>query len=256
MPSRRTLFLAMAALAVAAALVGAALVQRLGHVPMGTGTALVGGPFTLINQDGQTVTDKDFSGKYMLIFFGYTYCPDVCPTELQVMTQALVTMGERAASIRPLFITIDPERDTSEVMKSYVENFGGNLIGLTGSAEQIAAVGDYSPYGYGSPWFTGFGPLFGPYGIFFGLFDQAHAFDLYLQHQRLHVPREHNVAAATQHEAGLPPPVGIGQQLVHIVLMRHPHQRMGLGDDLIPHVVVVGFEDVLLDRLVDQRIHE
>jgi cytochrome oxidase Cu insertion factor (SCO1/SenC/PrrC family) len=140
MPSRRTLFLAMAALAVAAALVGAALVQRLGHVPMGTGTALVGGPFTLINQDGQTVTDKDFSGKYMLIFFGYTYCPDVCPTELQVMTQALVTMGERAASIRPLFITIDPERDTPEVMKSYVENFGGNLIGLTGSAEQIAAV--------------------------------------------------------------------------------------------------------------------
>lgn len=140
MPSRRTLFLAMAALAVAAALVGAALVQRLGYVPMGTGTALVGGPFTLINQDGQTVTDKDFSGKYMLIFFGYTYCPDVCPTELQVMTQALVTMGERAAAIRPLFITIDPERDTPEVMKSYVENFGDNLTGLTGSAEQIAAV--------------------------------------------------------------------------------------------------------------------
>ncbi len=140
MPSRRTLFVAMAALAVAAALVGAALIQRLGHMPMGTGTALVGGPFTLINQDGQTVTDKDFSGKHMLIFFGYTYCPDVCPTELQVMTQALVTMGERAAAIRPLFITIDPERDTPEVMKSYVENFGGNLTGLTGSAEQIAAV--------------------------------------------------------------------------------------------------------------------
>jgi protein SCO1/2 len=140
MPSRRTLILAMAAMAFSAALVGAVLVQRFGHAPTGTGTALVGGPFTLVNQDGQTVTDKDFSGRYLLIFFGYTYCPDICPTELQVMTQALAAMGDRASAIRPLFITIDPERDTPEVMKSYVENFDGNLVGLTGSAEQIAAA--------------------------------------------------------------------------------------------------------------------
>lgn len=140
MPTRRTLILALAAMAISAVLVGAVIVQRFGHVPIVSGTALVGGPFTLTNQDGQTVTEKDFLGKHMLIFFGYTYCPDICPTELQVMTQALTSMGDKASAIRPLFITIDPERDTPDVMKSYVENFGGGLVGLTGTPEQIAAV--------------------------------------------------------------------------------------------------------------------
>ncbi|MBM3519518.1 MAG: SCO family protein, partial [Alphaproteobacteria bacterium] len=97
------------------ALVGAVIVQRYGHVPIVSGTALVGGPFTLTNQDGKTVTEKDFLGTYMLIFFGYTYCPDICPTELQVMTQALTSMGDKASAIRPLFITVDPERDTPDV---------------------------------------------------------------------------------------------------------------------------------------------
>jgi protein SCO1/2 len=108
--------------------------------PAGTGTALVGGPFTLTDQDGRRVSEKDFLGKYMLVFFGYTYCPDICPTELQVMTAALDQMGPAAKEIQPVFISVDPARDTPEVMKSYVENFGPRLIGLTGSPEEVAAA--------------------------------------------------------------------------------------------------------------------
>ena len=102
--------------------------------------ALVGGPFTLTDQDGKKVSEKDFLGKYMLVFFGYTYCPDICPTELQVMTAALDSMGPEAEKIQPVFVSVDPERDTPEVLKSYVENFGPRLVGLTGTPEEIAAV--------------------------------------------------------------------------------------------------------------------
>ena len=86
------------------------------------------------------MSEKDFLGKHMLVFFGYTYCPDVCPTELQVMTAALDAMGPEAEKIQPVFVSVDPERDTPEVLKSYVENFGPRLIGLTGTPEEIAAV--------------------------------------------------------------------------------------------------------------------
>ncbi|MDH3740233.1 MAG: SCO family protein [Hyphomicrobiales bacterium] len=105
-----------------------------------TGTALVGGPFKLTGHDNTAVTDDQFRGKYMLVFFGYTYCPDVCPAGLQVMTAALEELGTKAELIQPLFITIDPERDTVPVMASYVENFHPRLIGLTGTPEQIADV--------------------------------------------------------------------------------------------------------------------
>jgi cytochrome oxidase Cu insertion factor (SCO1/SenC/PrrC family) len=110
------------------------------HKPYGTGTALVGGPFTLTDQTGKRVTEKDFLGSYMLVFFGYTYCPDVCPTELQVMSAALDSLGSKADRIQPIFITIDPQRDTPEVMKQYVANFYPRLIGLTGSPEEIATA--------------------------------------------------------------------------------------------------------------------
>jgi protein SCO1 len=73
------------------------------------------------------VTEKDFLGRHMLVFFGFTYCPDICPTELQVMTAALDMMGPDGDKIQPVFITVDPERDTPEVMKAYVENFGPRL---------------------------------------------------------------------------------------------------------------------------------
>ena len=106
----------------------------------GTGTALVGGPFSLTDQDGRKVTDKDFLGKYMLVFFGYTYCPDICPTELQVMSAALDNLGAKADDIQPIFITFDPQRDTPEVLKQYVTNFHPRLIALTGTPEEIAVA--------------------------------------------------------------------------------------------------------------------
>jgi cytochrome oxidase Cu insertion factor (SCO1/SenC/PrrC family) len=106
----------------------------------GSGTALVGGPFTLTDQDGRKVTDKDFRGRYMLVFFGYTYCPDFCPTELQVMSVALENLGAKADAIQPIFISFDPERDTPEVLKQYVSNFHPRLVGLTGTAEEIASA--------------------------------------------------------------------------------------------------------------------
>jgi protein SCO1 len=103
-----------------------------------TGTALIGGPFTLVDQNGKTVTDRDFRGKYMLIFFGFTNCPDICPAELQVMSAALDALGSKADEVVPVFVTLDPERDTSEVVGTYVKNFGKNFVGLTGSPSAIA----------------------------------------------------------------------------------------------------------------------
>ena len=97
----------------------------------------VGGPFTLIDHTGKTVTEKDFAGQYLLIYFGFTYCPAICPTELQKMNQALKQIGSAADRVQPLFITIDPERDTQTVMKSYVGQFHPRLIGLTGTIGQI-----------------------------------------------------------------------------------------------------------------------
>jgi protein SCO1/2 len=107
----------------------------------GGGTAsLVGGPFTLQDGDGRQVTDRDFRGKYMLVYFGYTFCPDVCPTTLNEVAGALDHLGGKAAKLQPIFITVDPKRDTAPVVKQYVEAFSPRLIGLTGSPEQIAQV--------------------------------------------------------------------------------------------------------------------
>lgn len=105
-----------------------------------SGKALIGGPFSLVDHNGKRVTEKDFQGEFTLVFFGYTYCPDVCPAELQVVSAALDALGEKAKRVTPLFITIDPERDTAEQMKSYVENFHPRLVGLTGTAEEIRAA--------------------------------------------------------------------------------------------------------------------
>lgn len=103
-----------------------------------SGQALIGGPFELVGKDGKTVTDKDFRGRYMLVFFGFTHCPDICPAELQVMSAALDDLGDKADKVVPIFITVDPERDTPELVTAYVENFGPNFVGLTGSPEAIA----------------------------------------------------------------------------------------------------------------------
>lgn len=105
-----------------------------------SGEADIGGPFTLVDHTGRTVTEATFEGRPTLIYFGFTYCPDICPTSLQVMAAALDRLpAEQAAQYQPLLITVDPERDTPEALASYVDSpaFPENLLGLTGSEEQI-----------------------------------------------------------------------------------------------------------------------
>lgn len=106
--------------------------------------ATIGGPFALTDQNGHSVRDTDFAGRYRLIYFGYSFCPDVCPTDLQAIGRGLVRFEkkspERAAKVQPIFITVDPERDTAPVLKEYVAAFHPRLIGLTGTTAQIAAV--------------------------------------------------------------------------------------------------------------------
>jgi protein SCO1/2 len=108
----------------------------------GTGVSgsLVGGPFTLQDGDGREVTSRDFRGKYMLIYFGYSFCPDVCPTTLNEIADALDRLGPQADRVQPIFITVDPKRDTPSVVKQYAAAFSPRLVGLTGSPEQIAQV--------------------------------------------------------------------------------------------------------------------
>ncbi len=103
-------------------------------------SAVVGGSFSLIDQFGARVDDSDFRGKLMLVYFGYTYCPDVCPTELQTITLALEALGPAAGEIAPIFITVDPARDTVALMKDYASNFHPALKALSGSPEETAAA--------------------------------------------------------------------------------------------------------------------
>jgi protein SCO1/2 len=105
-----------------------------------TGKALVGGPFTLTDHTGKRVTDKDFLGRYMLVFFGFTNCPDICPAGLQVMTAALDKLGPKADAVTPIFITLDGARDTPEKLAAYLKSFSPRIVGLTGSDEELAAT--------------------------------------------------------------------------------------------------------------------
>ena len=105
-----------------------------------TGKALIGGPFSLVDTTGKRVTDADFRGRYMLVYFGYTFCPDVCPASLQVICAALDQLGPDGEKVTPVFITLDPARDTPEKLGAYVKSFHPRLVGLTGSAEEIASV--------------------------------------------------------------------------------------------------------------------
>lgn len=106
------------------------------------GKAAIGGAFTLVNQDGKTVTNEDFKGKPQLIYFGFASCPDVCPTALQQMAAALRLAGDKAQIYQPIFITVDPQRDTPEMLAQYVRanGFPKGLIGLSGAQAQIDAV--------------------------------------------------------------------------------------------------------------------
>ena len=102
-----------------------------------SGRAPVGGPFELTDQTGHRRTDADFQGKLVVLYFGYTYCPDVCPTELQSISLALDKLGAAATTVQPLFITVDPERDTPARLADFVSSFHPRLIGLTGSPAEI-----------------------------------------------------------------------------------------------------------------------
>ncbi len=107
----------------------------------------IGGPFTLAAADGATVTDRSFRGKWLLIYFGYTFCPDACPTALSNISAALARLGRLADRVQPLFITVDPRRDTAKVMAEYVKAFDPRILGLTGSAAAIADVArEYGVY--------------------------------------------------------------------------------------------------------------
>lgn len=102
----------------------------------------VGGPFQLIDQTGKPRSDRDFRGQLMLVYFGFTYCPDVCPTDLMAIGQALEQLGPDANALQPIFITLDPERDTAEHLAEYVPLFHPRLLGLTGSLDAIGTAAD------------------------------------------------------------------------------------------------------------------
>lgn len=107
-----------------------------------TGQPLVGGPFTLTNQDGQVVDQSILEGRWSLVFFGFTYCPDYCPTTLGVLNAVQERMGDKAKDLQIVFISIDPERDTPQMLKDYLssDGFPDDVIGLTGTPEQVAQV--------------------------------------------------------------------------------------------------------------------
>ena len=105
-----------------------------------TAPAAIGGPFQLTDQAGQTVTDKDLKGRPTLIFFGFTHCPDVCPTSLFEISEVLKAMGKDADRVNAYFVSVDPERDTAAAMKDYLSSFDPHLKGLTGNPEAVAKV--------------------------------------------------------------------------------------------------------------------
>lgn len=141
--SRRTLLLALVLGLAAGVLSAVMLLADFNPGAPGetaSGKALIGGPFSLVNGQGERVTEKDFAGKPMLVFFGFTHCPDVCPAGLQVIAAALDKLGDEAGGLTPIFITVDPERDTPEVTGKYVASFHPAIVGLSGAPEDVAAA--------------------------------------------------------------------------------------------------------------------
>ena len=111
------------------------LVERLAG--SGNGMPTIGGPFQLTDMNGKAVSEASYRGKWLLVYFGYTHCPDACPTALNDMAEAIDELGPKSGRVQGLFITVDPERDTPDVLKDYVAAFGDKLVGLTGTPEQI-----------------------------------------------------------------------------------------------------------------------
>lgn len=139
-PRTRRLIAPIAAFLFGLVALGASAYFTLFTEPPRQASANVGGPFRLVSGDGRTVTEKDFKGTPFLVFFGFTHCPDICPTKLQEMSEVFTKLGPKGAKVRALFVTVDPERDTPDVMKSYVSSFDDRIIGLTGPREEIEKV--------------------------------------------------------------------------------------------------------------------
>ena len=119
---------------------------RFGDVPSAS-SGSVGGPFVLTDQDGRRRSEEDFRGRWVLLYFGYTNCPDVCPTTLALMANVLGKLGPNANLVVPVFVTIDPARDTPSILKTYLAAFGPRFVGLTGSPASIAEIArDYRVY--------------------------------------------------------------------------------------------------------------
>jgi protein SCO1 len=124
-----------------------ALLLMMRQLPAATSPVTVGGPFTLTAPDGTTVTDQTYRGKWLLVFFGFTFCPNSCPTTLIEIASALEKLGPDAAKLQAIFITVDPERDTPDVMGEYTRSFDARIVGLTGNPQQIGAVAqEYGAY--------------------------------------------------------------------------------------------------------------
>ncbi len=137
-------FLAAAAAIALAACSGTPDVEAPGEPPLAGAT--IGGEFELTSSTGETVRWADFEGQYRIVYFGFTYCPDICPTDMQRMAQGLKQLGESdpdmVAKIQPIFISIDPERDTPEIVGEFTNAFADNIVGLTGTPEQIKTAAD------------------------------------------------------------------------------------------------------------------
>jgi protein SCO1 len=129
--------------------IAVAIALTLGQLPVRAANSpvTIGGPFTLTAPDGTTVTEQTYRGKWLLVFFGFTSCPDTCPTALLEIADALEKLGPDADKLQPLFITVDPLRDTPAVMGNYTQSFNPRILGLTGTPQQIAAIAqEYGVY--------------------------------------------------------------------------------------------------------------
>jgi len=137
-PILRLAFIAVAAFTIAVGVV--ALWPKPQGVDSGSGESLIGGPIALTDADGKRRTDAEFRGRHMLVFYGFTNCPDFCPTALVTISQALEKLGPKAEKLAALFVTVDPERDTPAQLKNYAQNFDKRIVMLTGSADDIAGA--------------------------------------------------------------------------------------------------------------------
>ena len=165
------------------------------------GRGHIGGPFELIDQTGHTRTDADFRGKLLIVYFGYTYCPDVCPTDLMQIGLAIDKLGAASVQVQPLFVSVDPERDTPSVLANYVSMFNPLIVALTGTPAQVRAVADaYKAYyakvfAEGSTAYlidhTGFIYLMGRSGEYLGFFPPGTSADRMVEIIRQHLSDSH-----------------------------------------------------------------